>query len=252
MIWHGDSTITVGRGKGYTVPVRPAAPAPSRRPPPRDLAELVLRAQALEGRTLGELARALGSPLPPDPRRAKGIAGQLVERALGADGGSAAAPDFARLGVELKTIPVDGALRPRESTFVATIAPLAIAGESWPTCRVRRKLSHVLWVPITAWASCAGDRVFGAPRLWRPSPAEERVLCEDWEELAGLVAIGRIDEITGHRGRFLQIRPKAAHGRVRSFAPGPDEVTRPALPRGFYLRAVFTACILRGEEGTAS
>jgi len=219
------------------------APAPPRPAPPRSTEELALRAQALCGRTLSELAQALGVAVP-DRSRKKGAAGQLIERALGARAGSAPRPDFEPLGIELKTIPVDEKGWPCESTFVCTIAPFEIAYEEWPTSRVRAKLSHVLWVPILAHSP---HRIL-ASRLWRPSPAQEQVLREDWEELAGLVAIGAIDELTAHRGRALQVRPKAAHARVRSLAPGPDGTPRLALPRGFYLRARFTGHILQERE----
>jgi DNA mismatch repair protein MutH len=215
--------------------------------PPRCAGELALRADALAGRSLGELACALGVPLPTDSRRGKGVAGQLCERALGASAGSHPVPDFAGLGVELKTVPLAPDGKPRESTFVCSIAALEIDKEEWPSSRVRRKLAHVLWVPIEAAPVPLARRRFGRARLWQPSPAEEELLRSDWEELAGLIAIGRMGELTAHRGRVLQVRPKAAHARVRAFAPGPDETTLETLPRGFYLRAAFTQRILEAR-----
>src|SRR5262249_53898235 len=140
------------------------AVTPGRRPPPQSLRELLLRVEALSGRTLGELAAALGVELPAETRRGKGMAGQLVERALGADGGSAPQPDFSGLGVELKTIPVGADGRPRESTYVCKVAPLEIAHEEWPTSRVRRKLAHVLWIPLAAEGSLS-ERTIGVGRL---------------------------------------------------------------------------------------
>jgi DNA mismatch repair protein MutH len=89
---------------------------------PSSEAELLSRARALAGRTLGSLARELGSEPPPDLRRAKGFAGQLLERALGASAGLRGEPDFRGLGVELKSLPVSRAGKPCESTFVCTIA----------------------------------------------------------------------------------------------------------------------------------
>jgi DNA mismatch repair protein MutH len=212
------------------------------------LAELLLRAGALAERTLGELASALGVLLPDDPRRGKGIPGQLIERALGAAAGGAPVPDFEALGVELKTVPTDENGRPRESTFVCSIAALEIQHEEWESSRVRKKLRHVLWVPISAEPAELAARRIGVPRLWRPCPDDEAVLRADWEELAGLCGAGAIDEISGTRGRFLQVRPKAADSRARTFAQGPDDTTISALPRGFYLRACFTARILKGES----
>lgn len=80
--------------------------------PPRDEAELLARARALRGR-----------PVEPSGLHRKGKTGELVERALGAHGGSTATWDFPDLGVELKTIPVDArTAMPRESTFVCTVS----------------------------------------------------------------------------------------------------------------------------------
>ena len=61
--------------------------------------------------------------MPPDLRRDKGWVGMLLEYWLGADAGSKAEQDFAHLGVELKTIPVDESGVPLETTFVC-VAPL--------------------------------------------------------------------------------------------------------------------------------
>ncbi len=60
----------------------------------------------LAGYSLGELA-ALGIPIPRDLKRDKGWIGILLEIWLGASAGSKPEQDFAALGVELKTIPVD-------------------------------------------------------------------------------------------------------------------------------------------------
>jgi DNA mismatch repair protein MutH len=216
---------------------------PGRRPPPRHLAELALRAGALEGRTLGELARALAQPLGGPAVRTKGQAGRLVERALGAASGSRAEPDFAALGVELKTVPVDGRGVPRQSTFVCRIALAEVEGARWEGSVANAKLSHLLLVPIGAEGEPAARRI-GAPRFVRPTPAQERVLRADFEELVGALGVGEAEAVTAHRGRWLQVRPKAAHGAVRALAPSGDGGFVETVPRGFYLRRRFVAAVL--------
>ncbi len=90
-------------------------------PPPRDRPELLLRASALAGRTLDAIAEGMRAPKVGGGLHEKGTVGQLLERALGATGGSRAEPDFPAIGVELKTVPVDETGRPRESTYVCTL-----------------------------------------------------------------------------------------------------------------------------------
>ncbi len=225
----------------------------ARRPPPRHEAELLVRAAALAGRTLGEIGEALGSPVGAvENRSGKGLAGALVERALGASAGSAAKPDFPALGVELKTIPVDESGRVRESTFVCTIALSRIADESWERSWLRRKLACVLWVPVdgaTEVPLC--ERRIGRALLWRPDAGEEAALRADFELLAGRIGVGAVDELTAHEGACLQVRPKGADSRARTTAIGPDGELLEAMPRGFYLRASFTSALLaRRLEGS--
>ena len=214
--------------------------------PPRTEAELMGRAQAVAGRTIGELAAAAQVWVPTEMRRAKGLAGQLLERFLGADAGSKAEPDFTGLAIELKTLPVHEG-RPKESTFVSSIELDSLGDTDFEDSVVWHKLRRVLWMPVEADPGLPlGTRRFGAPILWSPDADERRTLQEDYERVATLVLEGRIDEITGHLGTALQVRPKAAHGGVRERAPeGIGGGYRWTGPRGFYLRPAFTAAILQ-------
>ncbi|WP_437552855.1 DNA mismatch repair endonuclease MutH [Sorangium sp. So ce367] len=213
--------------------------------PPRDEAELRCRAAALAGLTLADLARALDCAVPRGGVRTKGAAGALVERALGATAGSTSRPDFPHLGIELKTIPVEVTGAPQESTFVCSISLSDADRAEWETSRARAKLACVLWVPIIAAPGRPSEeRRLGAPRLWRPTDAQERVLRADFEDLMGLIGIGAVEALTAHAGRWLQVRPKAASGRSRTLAFGRDGEMIAALPRGFYLRPSFTGAIL--------
>jgi len=201
--------------------------------PPRDEAELLARARAL-----------CGMPIEAGGLHGKGKVGEQVERALGATGGSTATWDFPELKIELKTIPVDAATgAPSESTFVCAVSLADAERAEWETSWARAKLSRVLWVPIEATAE--GKRRVGAPQLWSPTPEQDRVLAADFEEIFGRIGIGDIEGITARVGRWLQLRPKAAHGRVRTTVAGAEGELVSTVPRGFYLRASFTGAILR-------
>ena len=63
-------------------------------PLPETEEELRLRARRLAGWTLSDLAGHLGERAPLDLRRAKGWAGEALERALGATSGSQPEPEF--------------------------------------------------------------------------------------------------------------------------------------------------------------
>jgi DNA mismatch repair protein MutH len=213
--------------------------------PPGSEAELLARAYGLVGRTLGEIGSELAVTFGADTVHTKGKLGELVERALGASGGTGAVHDFPGLGVELKTIPVDAELHPRESTFVCTIALRDAESVEWESSWVRAKLARVLWVPIeTPRTSPWQERTVLEPLLWSPSPEQEAGLRADFEELMGTIAIGRIEALTARDGRWLQVRPKAATGSVRTTVIGLEGEVIRTIPRGFYLRASFTRALL--------
>jgi DNA mismatch repair protein MutH len=209
-------------------------------------AELLARASALAGMSLFEAAAQAGQTVPPDLKGHKGWVGCLLEALLGATAGSTDQPDFEALGVELKTIPLRSDGQPLETTFVCSIDLLSVADVEWRDSRVYRKLRRVLWFPVHAERHIPiGERRLGAPFLWSPTPEQEASLRWDWEELAGMIGRGNIDEVTGHFGTSLQVRPKAAHSRVRRRGLDADGCSISVLPRGFYLRPSFTARIIR-------
>jgi DNA mismatch repair protein MutH len=212
---------------------------------PTSEAELLERALGLAGRQLGSLADDLGIASPPNLLHAKGWAGQLLERTLGATAASRAQPDFEAIGVELKTLPVDARGRPCESTFVCTIPLRVIGDEQFVHSRVWSKLRRVLWVPIQGDREIApARRCIGHPLLWSPSAEESADLRCDWEEIAGRIGGGDVELLTGHVGRYLQVRPKARNASARRGGVDRDGAYVETLPRGFYLRARFTARIL--------
>ena len=213
--------------------------------PPESESQLFSQAQSLAGYTLGELAARAGLPVPRDLKRDKGWTGVLLELWLGASAGSKPEQDFAQLGVELKTIPIDGAGRPLETTFVC-VAPLTgNSGVSWETSHVRHKLHRVLWIPIEGSRDIpVAERRVGSPLLWSPSAEEENQLRLDWEALMDLIVLGEVERITARHGEVLQLRPKAANSKALTEAIGARGEPILTLPRGFYLKKNFTGSLL--------
>ncbi|AIR63761.1 DNA mismatch repair endonuclease MutH [Cedecea neteri] len=213
--------------------------------PPSSEAELLQQAQCVAGYTLGELAACAGLKTPKDLKRDKGWIGVLLELWLGASAGSKPEQDFAALGIELKTIPVDSLGRPLETTFVC-VAPLTgNSGVIWETSHVRHKLKRVLWIPVEGERQIPlAERHVGSPLLWSPSEEEEQQLRLDWEELMDLIVLGQVERITARHGEVLQLRPKAANSRALTEAIGADGSPILTLPRGFYLKKNFTTALL--------
>jgi len=221
--------------------------------PPETLDELLERARELTGFRTGELAKKHGISHSHNALRTKGTPGAILEHALGANGGPCKIHDFPHLGVELKTIPINARGVPEESTYVCTLRLTDAESQEWEHSWVRAKLRCVLFIPLVnasqdriAWT----ERAVGDPVLWIPTTEQESILRADFDDIVGLIGIGHIEELTAHRGRWLQVRPKAAHGNVRTLAYGSDGEPIETVPRGFYIRTKFTGAILRDPTAT--
>lgn len=218
--------------------------------PPATKQELLSRSQDIAGLSLFELADDYNVTIPNNLKQQKGWVGQLIEYILGADAGSKPVPDFQHLSIELKTLPISSEGKPLETTFVC-VAPLTgIEGERWQNSHLRNKIKHVLWVPILAEKSIPlADRIVGTPFLWELKGTQERLLQQDWEELMDLIVLGDVNTITAKTGQYLQLRPKAAHGKVLTDAFDCTGKPTMAQPKGFYLRTNFTNMILKETFG---
>jgi DNA mismatch repair protein MutH len=212
---------------------------------PKSIQELMQRAEMLAGLTLGEVAEVARIKVPVNFKREKGWTGQLIELCLGASAGSKTQQDFAQLGIELKTIPIDEHGKPLETTYVC-YAPLTnIAGIEWQTSSVKNKIQQVLWVPIDGRREVPPkDRCIATPFLWSPNASQNNQLNTDWEELMEMIALGQIESITARHGQYLQLRPKAANGSALTEAIGKNGQVINTRPRGFYLKKEFTRQIL--------
>ncbi|MCG8326015.1 MAG: DNA mismatch repair endonuclease MutH [Thiotrichales bacterium] len=214
--------------------------------PPRTEAELLSRARDIAGLNLANLAGKLDIPVPDHLGRGKGWVGELIEKSLGGNAGNQSEPDFMHLGIELKTLPLTAAGTPQESTFVCSASLINPPGHCWENSVVKKKLDYVLWVPVEAdHAIPVPERKIGSPVLWRLTTEQSRILEQDWNEIMDHIRTGQLDKISATSGRFLQLRPKAANAKTLCDALDADGNRIRTLPRGFYLRTVFTAEILK-------
>ena len=206
--------------------------------------ELLERADQLAGRTLGEIARAIDEEVPPSLRRDKGWVGRLLEKCLGADAGNRAAPDFVELDVELKSLPVDATGKPLETTYVTTVELTDFDGLEFENSTLAHKLRRVLWTPIHAEPDLP-HRMVGTSVLWSPDDHELEQIRRDWEWHIRTIRDGYVDNIEGSDGEVLQIRPKAANSDAKTWGLDPYGEAIMTMPRGFYLRPVFTEYLLQ-------
>lgn len=212
---------------------------------PETLDELARRASGIAGLYLSELADACGFIVPKDLKGDKGWVGRLIERSLGAFSKNLPVPDFERLGVELKTLPVDRTGKVLETTYVTMVPLLDLEDRKWEASTVAHKLAKVLWVPILAERRIdISKRMVGQAMLWTPDSEELALLKRDWRSHIETIRDGYVESITARDGEVLQIRPKAAKALDRRWSIDEDGDAIMTNPRGFYLRRSFTQKIL--------
>lgn len=217
---------------------------------PKSEQALLTRALSIAGMSFADLAKECHVAVPANFKKQKGWTGQLVERALGASAGSKATQDFPELGIELKTLPLNYANSPIETTYVCYAHLTHLAGTTWANSSVRNKLQKVLWVPIQGEREIPiAERCIGTPFLWQPNEFQEQCLRQDWEEIMELITLGHVQNVTAKTGQYMQLRPKAANGKALTDAIGTDGTTIRTRPRGFYLRKNFTQQILTDAFG---
>lgn len=205
--------------------------------------ELLDKALQLQGFSFLQLSEAIGEGLP--KRLQKGWLGQSIEKFLGATSGSAPIPDFPKLDIELKTIPILANGKVAESTYVTTLHLLNKSTHSWEESTCYKKLKKVLWLPIEGERTIPyAQRRIGRLVLWSPNEGQNEILKQDWEMITDLVIQGHVERINGSMGEYLHIRPKARNALQVTQAVNEDTNTIQTLPRGFYLRTQLTNQIL--------
>lgn len=213
--------------------------------PPKTEAELLERCLAIEGATFTQLAEQMGAVIPSEKLQRKGWVGQILELILGADAGNQAEPDFKALGIELKTLPIGPLGTPTESTYITSIPLLSIHQQTWHSSQCYAKLKRVLWMPIEGDTRIIyGQRRVGRAFLWSPNSHQEAILKADWTYLTSQIALGELASLDASAGDYLQIRPKAAHGKSLCYCYDAEGNKVQTLPRGFYLRSRFTQLIM--------
>ena len=66
-----------------------------------------------------------------------------------------------------------------------------------------------------------------------------------------MIVLGRVEEIHGKHGQYLQLRPKAANSNAKTKAYDRDGRPFMTLPRGFYLKTAFTRYLIHHHLRTS-
>lgn len=219
-------------------------------PEPQNLAELQQRLELIKGHTLGELAAVIRAQLPGSTLNGKGYAGELIEVMLGAGAKNLSEPDFTKLGIELKTVPVDRDFKPLQSTYIC-YAPLTdVRSQDFWHSPLYLKLRLCLYVFVLSPRDLpmAQRRIIDYYLHAMPETDLQQVK-QDYDELMELVSLGQAQQITAHIGTIIQMRPKAADGKQLTDCVDEEGNLSKTRPRGFYMRRSYTSKLCQQVAG---
>ena len=215
---------------------------------PDTFEELISNLNNLVGHNLVDLAKIADVPVPISPTHGKGFTGELLELLLGATAQNLPIPDFPKLGLELKTLPVDKNLVPLESTFLSHAPLTNIRGLTFEKSPLYSKIIRVLFVVVIAQRDMDyQDRTVAGYFFYTPSKEDLEQIKRDYDELYELVKTGQVETINARIGHIIQMRPKGADGKALTDCIGPDGEIIKTRPRGFYMRRAYTAQLVKNN-----
>lgn len=184
-----------------------------------------------------------------DPHRRKGSFGNAVEYYyFGYDLNSDSNPDFAEVGLELKTTPVkklkNGKLSAKERLVITMIDYNAVAGEEFETSSLMHKAKDILlitylWEPDTDPL----DYPIEVVAEWGIPEEDLPTIKKDWETVVAKVRAGRAHEISGSDTMYLEACTKSSSSKVRRSQPFSDV---PAKPRAWALKGSYMTAVQNG------
>lgn len=202
-------------------------------------------ASRLEGRTLREMIPVDELD---DPRRRRGAFGNAVEEYyfkydLNSDSG----PDFAEVGLELKTTPLKmnskGDYVAKERLVVTMIDYMSVVDEDFEHSQFLKKMDDVLLISyLYEPEKNPLDYVVELVFRWGIPEEDLPQFKSDWEVVVEKVREGHAEDISGSDTLYLEACTKAASSADRRAQPYSDV---PAKPRAWALKASYMTTIQR-------
>ena len=213
---------------------------------PNDANSIVEYARKLVGHSLREV---LDIKVIQSPKQRRGSWGNAVEEYyFNYDLNSDSNPDFAQVGMELKTTPLKessrGKFAAKERLVLTMINYMDVVREDFEHSHLLRKASDVLLISYL-WRSDEDPldyKVLVADRWHIPSEDIPQIK-KDWETVVQKVREGRAHEISGSDTMYLEACTKAADSTVRRPQPFSDI---PAKPRAWALKASYMTAVQNG------
>jgi DNA mismatch repair protein MutH len=169
-----------------------------------------------------------------------------VTRALVGEPTGGRTGEFARFGIEVKTVPVDAKGRIVEAMSFPAFHHEELIYETWESSDLLGRLNRLLIVPVhrEKGATRAETRL-GKPFFWSPSEAELAGIATEWERFRHLIEIGQARDLPKpSETTYIHVRPKALNASDRDVAPGGFDV----IKKCFWLNQSYVGRILAAND----
>ena len=154
--------------------------------------------------------------------------------------------EFARYGIEVKTVPVDAQGKIVEAMSFPAFHHEELIYETWEASDLLGRLNRLLIVPVhrSKGASLATTRL-GKPLLWSPAQEELVGIQAEWERFRHLIEIGQARDLPkASETTYIHVRPKARDASDRDNAPGGVDV----IKKCFWLNQSYVGRILATND----
>lgn len=210
---------------------------------PSDADSIIEYAQTLVGSTLREHIEPESID---DPHRRKGSFGNAVEYYFFQyDLNSDSEPDFADVGMELKTTPLkkdrNGRISSKERLVISMINYMDIIDEEWESSSFLHKASDILLISyLYEKDKDPLDYVIELVTRWGLPEEDMPIFKQDWKTVVEKVRSGKAHEISGSDTLYLEACTKAADSSITRFQPFSDI---PAKPRAWALKGSYMTTV---------
>jgi len=212
-----------------------------------DLGSVLSYAKKLVGKSINDL---LENPKKNITIKNKGIIGNIIETYFNIKQNSSPEPDFEKIGVELKVIPLikqKKRLGVKERTKVCSIDYKTLIDEVWDSSHAKKKLQKILFIYYLYDKSDISKSVVKKVELWElEKDSSSLIIQDDWENTKKKVLDGLAHKLSEKNFKILS-PARSGSGGVNKDGIQKDLVLQPnqqyekkALKRAFTLKQSFT------------
>jgi len=181
----------------------------------------------------------------------KGIIGNVIEECyFGIKQNSSMLPDFQKIGVELKIIPLikhSKKIAVKERTKVCSINYITLAKEDWENSHAKNKLNKILFIYYLYDKKDIKNSIIKKVDLWElAKDKSELIILDDWLKVKQKVVNGYAHLLS--EKEFCILSPSRSgsggvdkYGQKKDLVPQPNQIyEKKALKRAFSLKQSFT------------